>query len=159
MENEIEKTEIFDKWLRKLKDHQAAVAIIKRLGRAKLGNFGDAEPVGEGVSEMRIFTDPDYRLYYTIRQSTIIFMLCGGDKSSQKKDIKNELIFWTFFSLVSLRPQLSSISRTAGMHKEKLACAELFLCGSPFRLLYWFQAYPDLSVWLDLTQPWQLVMA
>ena len=88
MENEIEKTEIFDKWLRKLKDHQAAVAIIKRLGRAKLGNFGDAEPVGEGVSEMRIFTDPDYRLYYTIRQNTIIFMLCGGDKSSQKKDIK-----------------------------------------------------------------------
>jgi len=87
MEYEIEKTEIFDKWLRKLKDRQAAVAIIKRLGRAKLGNFGDVEPVGEGVSEMRIFTGPGYRLYYTIRQSTIIFMLCGGDKSSQKKDI------------------------------------------------------------------------
>ena len=83
-----EKTEIFDKWLRKLKDLQAAVAIIKRLGRAKLGNFGDVEFVGEEVSEMRIFTGPSYRLYYTIRQSTIIFMLCGGDKSSQKKDIK-----------------------------------------------------------------------
>ena len=54
MEYEIEKTEIFDKWLRKLKDRPAAVAIIKRLGRAKLGNFGDVEPVGEGVSEMRI---------------------------------------------------------------------------------------------------------
>jgi putative addiction module killer protein len=88
MEYEIEKTEIFDKWLRKLKDRQAAVAIIKRLGRAKLGNFGDVEPVGEGVSEMRIFTGPSYRLYYTIRQNAIIFMLCGGDKSSQKKDIK-----------------------------------------------------------------------
>ena len=88
MEYEIEKTEIFDKWLRRLKDRQAAVAIIKRLGRAKLGNFGDVEPVGEGVSEMRIFTGPGYRLYYTIRQITIIFMLCGGDKSSQKKDIK-----------------------------------------------------------------------
>lgn len=56
MEYEIEKTEIFDKWLRRLKDRQAAVAIIKRLGRAKLSNFGDVEPVGEGVSEMRIFT-------------------------------------------------------------------------------------------------------
>jgi putative addiction module killer protein len=74
--------------LRKLKDRQAAVAIIKRLGRAKLGNFGDVEPVGEGVSEMRIFNGPGYRLYYTIRQNAIIFMLCGGDKSSQKKDIK-----------------------------------------------------------------------
>ena len=88
MEYEIEKTEIFDKWLRKLKDRQAAMAIIKRLGRAKLGNFGDVEPAGEGVSEIRIFIGPGYRLYYTIRQSTIIFMLCGGDKSSQKKDIK-----------------------------------------------------------------------
>ena len=88
MEYEIEKTEIFDKWLRKLKDRQAAVVIIKRLGRAKLGNFGDVEPVGEGVSEMRIFTGPGYRLYDTIRQNTIIFMLCGGAKSSQKKDIK-----------------------------------------------------------------------
>ncbi len=88
MEYEIEKTEIFDKWLKKLKDRQAAVSIAKRLGRARLGNFGDVEPVGQSVSEMRIFTDPDYRLYYTIRQATIIFMLCGGDKSSQKKDIK-----------------------------------------------------------------------
>ncbi len=88
MQYEIEKTEIFDKWLRKLKDRQAVVAITKRLGRAKLGNFGDVEPVGEGVSEMRIFTGPGYRLYYTIRESSIIFMLCGGDKSSQKKDIK-----------------------------------------------------------------------
>jgi len=88
MEYEIVKTEIFDKWLKKLKDRQAVVAIIKRLGRAKLGNFGDVEPVGGGVSEMRIFTGPGYRLYYTIRQSTIVFILCGGDKSSQKKDIK-----------------------------------------------------------------------
>ena len=88
MKYEIEKTEIFDKWLKKLKDRRAVVAITKRLGRAKLGNFGDVEPVGEGVSEMRIFTGPGYRLYYTIRERTIIFMLCGGDKSSQKKDIK-----------------------------------------------------------------------
>ena len=88
MEYEIEKTEVFDNWLWKLKDRLAVVAITKRLGRAKLGNFGDVEPVGGGVSEMRIFTGPGYRLYYTIRQSTIIFMLCGGDKSSQKVTVQ-----------------------------------------------------------------------
>ncbi len=66
MEYEIEKTDLFDKWLKKLRDRQAVVAISKRLGRAKLGNFGDVESVGSGVSEMRIFTGPGYRLYYTI---------------------------------------------------------------------------------------------
>ena len=88
MEYEIEKTDEFDKWLKKLRDRKAVLAIAARLDRAKLGNFGDVEPVGEGVSEMRIFLGPGYRLYYTIRTSKIIFMLCGGDKSTQKKDIK-----------------------------------------------------------------------
>jgi len=49
---------------------------------------GDVDPVGEGVSEMRIFIGPGYRLYYTIRQDKIILLLCGGDKSTQEKDIK-----------------------------------------------------------------------
>jgi len=88
MEYEIEKTENFDKWLKKLRDRKAVLAIIARLDRAKLGNFGDVEPVGDGVSEMRIFLGPGYRLYFTIRDNRIIFMLCGGDKSTQKKDIK-----------------------------------------------------------------------
>ncbi len=88
MKYEIEKTEIFDKWLKKLRDRKAVLAIAARLDRAKLGSFGDAEPVGEGVSEMRIFLGPGYRLYYTIRYAKIVFMLCGGDKSTQKKDIK-----------------------------------------------------------------------
>jgi putative addiction module killer protein len=52
------------------------------------GNFGDVATVGEGISEMRIFVGPGYCLYYTIRHNTIILMLCGGDKSSQAKDIK-----------------------------------------------------------------------
>ncbi len=88
MEYEIETTEIFDAWLKRLRDRQAAVAIAKRLGRVKLGNFGDVAPVGAGVSEMRIFIGPGYRLYYTIRQHAIIVMLCSGDKSSQEKDIE-----------------------------------------------------------------------
>ena len=88
MQYELEITEIFNKWLKKLKDRQAVLAITKRLGRAKLGNFGDVAPVGSGVSEMRFFIGPGYRLYYVIRGRKIIVMLCGGDKSTQEKDIK-----------------------------------------------------------------------
>ena len=88
MQYEIETTEIFNKWLKKLRDRQAALAITKRLGRARLGNFGDIAHVGGGVSEMRFFIGPGYRLYYVIRDDKIIVMLCGGDKSTQEKDIK-----------------------------------------------------------------------
>ncbi len=88
MTYEIEKTEMFDKWLKKLRDRKAVLAITKRLDRAIAGNFGDVTSVGEGISEMRIFVGPGYRLYFTIRQHTIILMLCAGDKSTQKKDIK-----------------------------------------------------------------------
>ena len=79
---------MFDKWLQKLKDRQAVLAIAKRLGRIRLGNLGDVSPVGGGVSEMRFFIGPGYRLYYMIHCEKMIVMLCGGDKSSQEKDIK-----------------------------------------------------------------------
>lgn len=88
MRYEIEKTEVFDKWLKKLRDRKAVLAIAKRLDRAITGNFGDVASVGEGISEMRIFVGPGYRLYYTIRKHTIILMLCGGDKSTQEKAIQ-----------------------------------------------------------------------
>ncbi len=88
MQYEIEKTEEFDAWLKNLRDRKAVLAIAKRLDRASLGNFGDIAPVGDGVSEMRLFIGPGYRLYYTMRGSRIILMLAGGDKSSQASDIK-----------------------------------------------------------------------
>ena len=88
MRYEIEKTEVFDKWLKKLRDRRAVLAIAKRLDRAIAGNFGDVASAGEGISEMRTFVGPGYRLYYTIRNHTIILMLCGGDKSTQEKDIQ-----------------------------------------------------------------------
>jgi len=88
MEYEIERTDIFDKWLGKLKDRRAVMAIIKRIDRAKIGNLGDVEPVGEGISEMRIFVGKGYRLYFTICGGKVILLLCGGDKSTQQKDIK-----------------------------------------------------------------------
>jgi putative addiction module killer protein len=85
---EIRQTERFSKWLSKLKDHRAKAKIIIRLQRAALGNFGDHEPVGEGVSEFRISEGKGYRVYFTIKDKEIIFLLCGGNKSTQDNDIK-----------------------------------------------------------------------
>jgi len=88
MRYEIEKTTEFDQWLKKLKDRQAVLAVSMRLSRIVLGNFGDAKSVGDGVHELRLFTGPGYRLYYTIKDGTIVLLLIGGDKSSQEKDIR-----------------------------------------------------------------------
>ena len=68
-------------------DRQAARAIAQRLDRVAAGNLGDVKPVGQGVIEMRIFAGPGYRLYFTIRDGELIILLCGGNKSSQSRDI------------------------------------------------------------------------
>jgi putative addiction module killer protein len=60
---------------------------LKRLDRAKKGNLGDIGPVGQGVSEMRIFYGPGYRLYFVHRGKKLVVLLCGGDKSTQDADI------------------------------------------------------------------------
>ena len=88
MNYEIHTTEVFDKWSAKLKDRQAAMAIALRLARVASGNFGDTKIIGDGVSELRIFVGPGYRIYYTIRNNEIVILLCGGDKSTQQNDIK-----------------------------------------------------------------------
>lgn len=82
------RTDEFDAWLRELKDQVGKARIIARIISAESGNFGDAEPVGEGVSEMRIHYGPGYRIYFCRRGKTVYLLLCGGSKSSQKKDIK-----------------------------------------------------------------------
>ena len=80
-----------DDWLSGLKDRIAKARILHRIDAATLGNFGECEPVGEGVSEMKIHIGPGYRVYYT-RIGTIVYvLLAGGDKSSQKKDIKRAI--------------------------------------------------------------------
>lgn len=88
MKYEIVTTSIFTKWMRKLKDRQAVKAIAMRMDRAILGNLGDIKPVGQGVSEMRIFVGKGYRVYFVIRNNEIVVLLCGGDKSSQQEDIE-----------------------------------------------------------------------
>lgn len=85
---QIQTTDIFNKWAAKLKDKTAARAIASRLLRVRAGNIGDVKSVGDGVSEMRIFVGKGYRLYFTMRNNKLIILLCGGDKSTQPKDIQ-----------------------------------------------------------------------
>ena len=81
-------SEPLTKWLNDLKDQRARIAIRMRLGRMKLGNFGHCEPVGSGVSEMKVDLGPGYRVYFGMIERTIVLLLCGGDKGTQGKDIK-----------------------------------------------------------------------
>jgi len=66
-------------------------ACLQRIDSAVLGNFGDCEPVGSGVSEMRVHYGPGYRVYFTRRAGVVYLLLLGGDKSSQKRDIKQAI--------------------------------------------------------------------
>ncbi len=77
----------FAEWLRKLRDTKAKLAIIRRVNRLELGNFGDHRFLRDGVCELRIDVGPGYRVYYAQAGKTIILLLCGGDKSTQSKDI------------------------------------------------------------------------
>ena len=85
----VEKTEIFEKWFLELKDDMARKKINARIGRIESsGFFGDCEPVGDKVFELRIHYGPGYRVYFYQEGDSIVLLLCGGDKGSQKKDIK-----------------------------------------------------------------------
>jgi putative addiction module killer protein len=83
----IRKTDIFKKWMKKLKDSIAKAHIDRRIDRLARGNAGDTKPIGEGCSEMRIDYGPGYRVYYKNTGQEIIIILCGGDKSTQQEDI------------------------------------------------------------------------
>ncbi|MCL2524312.1 MAG: type II toxin-antitoxin system RelE/ParE family toxin [Betaproteobacteria bacterium] len=78
----------FDEWLTGLKDGLTRRRLGRRLEKAKKGNLGDIEAVGEGVFEMREFFGPGWRMYYIQRGDVVILMLGGGDKSTQNRDIK-----------------------------------------------------------------------
>jgi putative addiction module killer protein len=82
------RTSVYDKWLGKLRDSRAKALIYSRVDRLTEGNPGDAAPIGEGCSELRIHYGPGYRVYFKDTGNEIIILLCGGDKSSQQADIE-----------------------------------------------------------------------
>ncbi len=84
----LQKTDIFDRWLSKLKDFYGKGHILARIKRAELGNLGDYKILGKGLFEMRINTGPGYRLYFTKIRNQIVILLSGGDKGTQEKDIQ-----------------------------------------------------------------------
>lgn len=84
---EVRQTDIFTEWLAGLRDHNARARIVTRIRRLELGNPGDVKAVGEGVSEMRITYGPGYRVYFVSQGTTVVVLLCAGDKSSQSDDI------------------------------------------------------------------------
>jgi putative addiction module killer protein len=87
----IHTTKRFSEWFVGLKDAKGRVRVQARIDRAELGNLGDCEPIGGGVSEMRIHFGPGYRVYLTQRGLEIVILLAGGDKSTQAQDIKTAL--------------------------------------------------------------------
>lgn len=86
--NSIQTTLVFDDWFASLKDLKAKFRIQARIDLAEDGNFGDCAPIGEGVSEMRIHVGAGYRVYFKKSGTAIYVLLAGGNKSTQKRDIK-----------------------------------------------------------------------
>jgi putative addiction module killer protein/probable addiction module antidote protein len=85
---EVQRSQSFDAWLDGLSDHAARRAILARIGRLKLGLLGDRRTVGDRISELRVDVGQGYRLYYTISGRRLVKLLCGGNKKTQKADIR-----------------------------------------------------------------------
>jgi putative addiction module killer protein len=84
---QLQRTDVFDEWLLGMRDMRAKARILVRLESARLGNLGDVRSVGGGISEMRVDVGAGYRMYFTRRQRIVLILLCGGDKSTQARDI------------------------------------------------------------------------
>ena len=88
---EVRKTEVYAKWLDGLRDVRARARVLVRVERLAAGNPGDARPVGEGVSELRVDYGPGYRVYFTRQGRTVVVLLAGGDKRTRSRDIATAL--------------------------------------------------------------------
>ena len=86
--------EPFTEWFESIRDRTIINRIERRINRLENGNFGDCKPVGEGVFELRLHFGPGYRIYFGEVANTIVVLLCGGDKSSQQRDIERAKTYW-----------------------------------------------------------------
>lgn len=86
--------EPFTEWFESIRDKTIINRIERRINRLENGNFGDCKPVGEGVFELRLHFGPGYRIYFGEVANMIIVLLCGGDKSSQQRDIERAKTYW-----------------------------------------------------------------
>ena len=93
----------FLEWIEQLRDRKARAIIRARLARVQLGNLGEWKPVGEGVSELRIPYGPGYRVYFGQEGDELVILLCGGDKSSQGRDIERAKQFWSEYKNANKR--------------------------------------------------------
>ena len=85
----------FEDWLDDLDDKRAVARVLARIGRVRRGNLGDCKPVGEGVSELRVDYGPGYRVYFGQKGQTLVILLCGGDKRTQERDIRQAQQYWS----------------------------------------------------------------
>ena len=86
--------DVYVDWLEKLKDTTAKIAIVRRVARMEIGNFGDHKFCRNGVWELRIDVGAGYRVYYAIAGKKIVLLLCGGDKQTQDADIDRACEYW-----------------------------------------------------------------
>lgn len=84
----VKQTPIFAKWIRSLRDRKAQTIIAARIDRVAHGNMGDIKSLGGGLYEIRVTFGAGYRVYYTMVSGQIIVLICGGDKSTQQRDIE-----------------------------------------------------------------------
>ena len=89
-----EQRDIFQEWLKKVRDPLAKGQIIRRVGRMAEGNFGDHKFCRDGVWALRIDQGAGYRVYYAMASGVIVLLLCGGDKDTQNADIKCAVVYW-----------------------------------------------------------------
>lgn len=87
----------YKKWFNALRDTKGRRILFRRLRQLEQGHYGDCEPVGEGVFELRVFFGPGYRVYFAEPQPNLILVLCAGTKDTQSKDIRNAKRYWKEF--------------------------------------------------------------
>lgn len=94
-------TSLFDEWLESIQDKRTQSRIQTRLDRLESGNFGDCRAVGRGVFELRLHFGAGYRIYFGEVDNTVVLLLCGGDKSSQVRDIEQAKMYWQMYKEIN----------------------------------------------------------